>query len=392
MKTKIYYLTRSYSPYQKGGGPLMRTSAVAHLQELKWDISVVMPNYNSKELIIENNIIQIPFKGTHIQKLTTLLERVGVYEDYLDKWIIDAYDYLKKSITRDDIIFSTSGGELGMIKLGSLLKEESGCKFIVNFRDPLNYGEMNGLKKDKKFHVSREKALQKYIYNADLILTSSQFYEKILKLKFPYLKNNIINNYFGYIKPINTNKYIKKTSNKLRIAYSGSMISAVQKPETLYSIFKKVNFKIDIEIYFIGDYHINQTLTKINSKNIKFIDFMPHEEFLKFMYENIDVGFLSLANNYYGACIPSKFYEYINLELPILAALPNGDASDLINANGYGYSCHYNDIDSLANALVQLNEKKQRKQFSSNIIKDKNKWAMETRIKEVNHILQKWVH
>jgi len=99
IKTKIYYLTRSYSPYQKGGGPLMRTGAVKYLQELDWDVTVVMPNYNSKEVIIENNIIQIPFEGKHIQKLASLLERVGVYEDYLDKWIENAFEHLKDKIT-----------------------------------------------------------------------------------------------------------------------------------------------------------------------------------------------------------------------------------------------------------------------------------------------------
>ena len=81
MQNKIYYLARSYSPYQKGGGPLMRAGAVKYLQELGWEVTVVMPNYNSKEVIIENNIMQIPFKGKHIQKLASLLERVGVYSN-----------------------------------------------------------------------------------------------------------------------------------------------------------------------------------------------------------------------------------------------------------------------------------------------------------------------
>ena len=63
---------------------------------------------------------------------------------------------------------------------------------------------------------------------------------------------------------------------------------------------------------------------------------MPHNEFLKFMIENIDIGFVSLANDYLGACVPSKIYEYINLGLPIIGALPNGDGLDIINKNNYG--------------------------------------------------------
>ena len=87
IKGRIYYLTRSYAPYQKGGGPLMRTGAIKYLKELGWEVIVVLPNYTSKEYIIENNIIQIPFSIKYIQKLTSILERVGIYEDYLDKWV-----------------------------------------------------------------------------------------------------------------------------------------------------------------------------------------------------------------------------------------------------------------------------------------------------------------
>ena len=85
----------------------------------------------------------------------SFLERVGWFDDYLDPWVASALPYLSKIICKDDVIFCTSGGELGTIKLGALIKEETGCKFVVNFRDPLNYGYMEGLRRDKKPHVGR---------------------------------------------------------------------------------------------------------------------------------------------------------------------------------------------------------------------------------------------
>lgn len=33
-----------------------------------------------------------------------------------------------------------------------------------------------------------------------------------------------------------------------------------------------------------------------------------------------------------------QIYEYINLELPIIAALPYGDAADIINNNKFGFA------------------------------------------------------
>jgi glycosyltransferase involved in cell wall biosynthesis len=386
MKTKIYYLTRSYYPYQKGGGPLMRTGAVKYLKELGWDVTVVMPNYKNKEYKIEDDIWQIPFKSKHIQKLASLFERVGIYEDYLDKWVDYAYEYLKDKMSKDDIVFSTSGGELGMIKLGSLLRDKTDCKFVANFRDPLNYGYMNGLRRDKKPHIGREKAHEKYMQNADLIITSSQYYADVLKKRFSNLADRIHNNYFGYIKEIDLSQYKKQPSDKLRIAYAG-MMSNTQKPELLYEAYKKLNSG-DIELYFIGNIKNYKPLQCIEDKNVHFIDFLPHEEFLKFMCENIDVGFVSLVNDYYGACVPSKIYEYINLGLPMLGALPDGDGKEMINEFGFGLACSYDDIELLSRNIKVMTNQNELKKNEKNALDRKIEFSMAEKIKEVDQRLR----
>jgi len=387
MKTRLYYLTRSFAPYQKGGGPLMRQGAVKYLNELGWDVIVIMPNYNSKELIIEDNIIQIPIEGIFIQKLASLFERVGIYEDYLDKWVENAYKYLKDVVNKNDIIFSTSGGDLATIKLGSLMKEKVKCKFVINFRDPLNYSLVHNLKIDNKFHISREKVEFKYLKNSDKIITSSISNMNSLLNKYPMFKEKISNNYFGFIKLVNTHKYKKKSSLKVRIAYAGSMLSKVQRPEVLFEAYLKLADKSNFEIYYIGNINDNHILNKIKDKNIIFINHLNHEEYLKFMCENIDIGFVSLSNEYYGACVPSKIYEYINLELPIIGVLPNSDGMDIIN--NYGYSCKYDDIDKLKNILIQIQDKDKIKNFKNRIIKDKKLWSMAHKIQEVNKILRR---
>ena len=385
---KIWYLTRSFYPYQKGGGPLLRLGQVKALEEKGWDISVVMPNYGSNKLNIENNIIQIPLN--YNIKINSYLERLGLSEDYLDKWVKKAFKYLKNKIKKDDIIFATSGGELGMIKLASLLKDEIGCKFVVNFHDPLDYSIVNGLKLDKKFHISREKQEYKYLKNSDLIITSSKYNKNSLQMKYPKWENKIKNNYFGYIKEINLKEYKKIKSKKLRVAYVGNM-GDLQKPEILYNIFKNLN-NSNIEIFFIGDSKSYKPLNNIADFNVNFIDFIPHSEFLKFMVEFIDVGFVSLTNDYLGACVPSKIYEYINLGLPMIGALPDGDGKDIINKNGYGLAYNYNDIDNLSKALENLTDKNYLEKIKLNILKDKKKWSMKNRIKEIDIYLKELIY
>lgn len=365
----------------------MRTGAVKYLKELGWNVIVIMPNNDSKKFKIEDDIWQIPFKVKHIQKVASLFERVGIYEDYLDKWVEYAFEYLKNKILKDDMVFSTSGGELGMIKLGSFLKAKINCNFVVNFRDPLNYGYMNGLRRDRKPHLGRVKAHERYIQNADLIITSSQYYATVLKKRFSYLADRIHNNYFGYIKEINLSQYKKQPSDKLRIAYAG-MMSSTQKPELLYEAYKRLDSD-DVELYFIGNRKNYKPLQNIEDKNVHFIDFLPHEEFLKFMCENIDVGFVSLVNDYYGACVPSKIYEYINLGLPMLGALPLGDGKEIINELGFGIACSYDDIDKLIENINKIRESKIVKRYEEKILNVKLEFSMREKIKEVDTILKR---
>jgi glycosyltransferase involved in cell wall biosynthesis len=386
MKTKIYYLTRSYAPYQKSGGPLMRTGAVLYLQELGWNVIVVMPNYNSDKLVVSDDIIQIPLN--YNIKFQLNLERLGLNEDYLDKWVQNSFEYLVDKIQKDDIIFSTSGGELGMIKLGSLLKDTIDCKFIINYHDPLDYSLVNGLKLNKKFHTSREKQEKKYIKNSNLIITSSKTNQISLKTKYPDWKQKIVNNYFGYIKQLSLSKYKITKSKKLRIAYAGNM-GNLQKPEILYEICQDID---GLELYFIGDTKNNKVLKNIKKKNIHIINYLPHQEFMTFMIENIDIGSVSLTNDYLSACIPSKIYEYINLGLPIIGALPDGDGKDIINQNSYGIACKYDDINGLKKAIIQYQDKNYLEKYKMNIINSRNQWDMKTTIKEIDTYLKEQIN
>lgn len=382
---KIWFLTRSLYPYQKTGGGQIRLGQIAEFRNLGWNVHVVMPNYDKHILEIHDNIHFTPY--TSSLKWSSRLQRIGYYEDYLDPWINVTFKYLNVKIEKKDIVFATSGGELGAIKLGSLLKKNIGCKFIINFHDPLSYSVVNGLKIDNNFHASRELKERKYLLNSDAIITSSKVYSQALKEKYPNLKYMVQYNYFGYMNKTNLNNYLKIKSDKLKIAYVGTM-SFLQKPEILYEAYNRLDIDVQssIEIYYIGSTKDYKPLQKI--KNVFFIDYLEHDEFIKFMIENIDIGFVSLTNDYLGACVPSKIYEYINLGLPMIGALPNGDGKDIINENKYGIVNHYKDIDGLANTIKKFLDNEFLNSVKLNILKDKEDWSMKNRILEVHHLLE----
>jgi hypothetical protein len=312
---------------------------------------------------------------------------VGIYEDYLDNWVKRSFSYLVNKVVATDIIFATCGGELSSIKLGFLLKEKVGCKLVINLHDPIDYTNLNGLILDKKPHVSRDKYESRYLSSADLIFTSESSYKDVILKKYPSLKGKIYNNYFGYISKNTVNKKIKST-NILRIAYTGSM-GDLQKPEILFYGYQQLENKNNVEIYFIGDYKSYKPFNNIKDSNVFFIDNMPREIFINFMNDNIDVGFMSLTSDYLGFCVPSKLYEYLNLEIPIISALPDGDASSIISNNGYGISCHYDYITGIARGIKYFMNHANYKNIKDKIIKDKDKWNIQELMKPMYLTIKK---
>ncbi len=388
MANKIYYLTRSYAPMQKGGGPLMRKGAVENLRKIGWDVTVVMPAYENDTIVDSAESITIPLQLW--KKRAIIYEMFGLYEDYLDPWVKRSFAYLKDKISSSDILIATAGGELGMIKLGALLKENTGCKLLINLRDPIDYTNVNGLKINKRYHVSREKEEKKYLSMADKIVTSSKTFKKILQDKYPILKAKIANNYFGYVEKVPLEKYSKIPKDTLRIAYVGNM-EAAQRPELLLEAHRKAKNSAKIEIYFIGEYRNYPPLKHINESNVICMDYLPHEDFLEFMLRQIDVGFVSLADDYYAACFPSKIYEYINLGLPILGALPHGDAKEFINHEGYGFATYFRNIDNLAEEMDRWVDGTKIEKFKTNIMQTRTFWSMESQIKELDRLLRELV-
>ena len=383
---RLFYITRSYAPYDEGGGALMRKWTVDYLTALGWEVQVVRPEYDQQVFYREENVLNIPFKQRYRQKLLSLFERVGLYEDYLDPWVVSTLPYLLRVITKEDIVFCTSGGELGTIKLGALLKEKIGCKFVANFRDPLNYGYMQGLRRDKKPHVGRIRTQRKYLSQADLILTSSKRYCEILKIGFPEFENKLRNNYFGFGRLPNQKNIERKKTKQYTIAYTGNL-SKTQKPEFIFDVVRNQDFE-NLKIVFIGKVAEHRFDLADIQCEVEFVETMPHDTFQKYMLENIDIGLVSLASDYYGACVPSKLYEYISLNLPILGFLPLGDAADIINQNCFGLATKWGDIEAARNALKKITQPAQLTKFAQNVSIHKEEWSMKHRVCELDGMLK----
>lgn len=381
---KVYYITRSYLPSYTGG-TLIRAKYVELLKQNGLEVEVLTVNYNNNSYYVSevNGIIVRYFPHNLNLRFGMCLERIGIVEDYLDYWVKVVIRYMKQEVKSEDVVFCTSGGELASIKIGSILKKRTNCKFVINFHDPIDYTLVNGLKIDNRFHVSREKTERKYISGADLIITSSDTLRKSLAKKYNELSMKIKNSYFGYLDYYNEHK-TKEYDGILKIVYGGNF-GTLQCPE----IFAKAASEFeDVHVYFVGNSSRYIPIHRYkNEKYVHFYDYMPYDEYCRFVSNEMDCGCVSLVSDYLGACVPSKVYEFINLSTPMIACLPDGDAKDLVDKNKYGLSCLYFDFDALCTIIKRLKNKDTINGFRDKINRDKHKWAMSELIKPIVRLI-----
>ena len=371
MKT-IYYITRTI-PGGGTGGALIRQGSVKYLRELGYNVIVValsdISKYSNEQILIKGGRSRVA------TRFNMLLFNIGIYDDYLQPWSKRAFSFLKNKVQKDDLVLATSGGEIGTLMLAKELKNHLGCRIVYNLHDPIDFttidGEfsfISGIKMRARDNVECE-----LFHSADAIVTSSQYYADALKRKYPKLSHIISCHHFGYIE-----KYDVKVSKiqdrpTVNIVYGGNM-GPLQGPEILIElakVFPNVRFTFVGNLIYKKEIPVNVT---IKSK-------MPYSEYIEYLSENATIGFFSLVGNVSKLCVPSKLYEYINVGIPILAAI-DGDSKNIINEKGLGIATDYS-VDSLKEALNYLLMPGVLQQMKETVIRERDSWYMKHTINEL---------
>lgn len=381
---KIFYLTRTYPDKDFGGGAIIRKGTIDYLRKNGHDVWIISPNYNSSKIDLnkKRKHILLPHLGNF--KICSFLETIGVWDDYMTGWAHYAVKYLRGTVKKQDLLFATSGGELGSIILAKKLAEEIGCKYVVNLHDPISFttvdGEVTRYIKTKFKHIVRDKAEQRCLFPASAIITSSESYRDCLRQKYPVLASKISCHHFGYIEPFQYSQ--KKTGKQINIVYGGAM-GKVQSPEILAEAANGIE---NINVTYIGNWQSNSKLVQYKeAPNINLISTLSNKEYIDYLQKNADIGFVSLQGQLAELCVPSKLYEFINLGLPILGVL-GGDGKNIICTNHYGIVADYN-TPSLRNSILEMAHSERLLAYKNNIIRDREKWAMNYQIKDILSII-----
>lgn len=367
-KGKIYYVTRTWGDKEKADSCARLRIHYADVLQKEWPVVIVTPNYTSEETILRKNMISFPYPQSRM-KWDLRMQKLRLREDYLDGWAKITSQYLAEIVTEQDVVYAISGGEIGCIKIGIYLKQQIGCRIIINFHDPVD-GDVLFNKMLSGYHgLPRTDIIRRNVEQADLIITSSETYQDILQNRFPQMSNKITNHYFGYMEEMHPRE-LKEHHIPLNVVYAGAT-SKIQGADILYKALLGRN---DVTVtYICADYA--ERKKKMPEHNVQCLPLMPYKQFRKYMLEVADIGFLPLKGAYAGACVPSKLYEYLNIGIPILASLPEGSAKRIVQDNGYGVVCRDGDIEGLRAGFEKMIPQENYLKFARAVRRDRKKWS-----------------
>ncbi len=374
---KLYFISQYFDieSDKHFGGVLIRKKQI-ELFSKNYEVHVVMPNKRGKEISVKNNVTYIPY--FYQKQICDVLERFNLIADKDYFFAKNTIKYLSKIVTQQDIVFCTTGGSLETLAIGHYLKQKLNCKYVINFQDPINHASVNGLYVSNELRFKRNSFEKKYLSNIDLIITSSDFFKISLIKKYSFLnESNMMNNYYGYFYdyPLSENF----NSNPLSLMYAG-LFGKHQSVEVIAKIL--ANSEKNLKVFFIGNYqNYKPILPFLNQFNFRAL--MPHNEFLNFVSENINIGIVSLTNPYLEACVPSKIFEYFNLGLPIIGILPDGDAKELVNKNNFGKIFGIDELQKFDYFVQNELTSKWLQECRINVIKNKHQWHMDTLFQDV---------
>ena len=169
----------------------------------------------------------------------------------------------------------------------------------------------------------------------------------------------------------NLRKEYNYQNNDFILVFGGNM-GKPQELDFLLEIARELFEEKNIKFLFIGQgteqERLKQKSKEMELLNVKFIDFIPREEYEKVL-AMCDLGVISLSSKFTIPNIPSKTIDYFKLELPVIAFVDNKtDYSEVLELEARAGLCSlHGDIKKAKENILKLQENRElRERFGKN--------------------------
>jgi glycosyltransferase involved in cell wall biosynthesis len=311
-------------------------------------------------------------------------------EQFSTWWIRSVIEISKKVIPDENIsliyasmsLFESADAASGLSKMFQI-------PWVADLRDPWALDEMTVY--TTLFHRKLELIKMKnLLQTASLVIMNTPESEKLLKNTFPlFVDKNVTTIINGYSENDFSNAVNNSQETGFKIVHSGSfhLDSGMKynQKKWWYKLLKGSRTQIDIstrshvilfhalerwfdkcpdvkkdiKIILVGNMtNEDKSFVKNSSihENVILKGYLPYSENIKILKE-ADLLFLPMHNLPYdvrSSVVPGKIYEYMATGKPILAAVPNGDAKDILSKCGTGFVCFPDDIENMIKIISNI--------------------------------------
>lgn len=322
----------------------------------------------------QNNLTQSPKKVDSIwyrhtersrwQKIKDFLSNFFNFPDDASPWIIPGCIKGLRIIRKHKItvIFAT-GMPWSSMCIGWLLSKFTGVPLVVDFRDPW-IGNIFHISMGDFYDKLSVKLEQKIVEHAKLIFANTEELRTAFLKRYPYLENNkfvVLPNGYDPLDYTNVQKNPQEenpllASDKLIIVHAGFLYGA-RDPSPIIDAILQLPYSECVVFCQIGKISLNYEFCEkyreaINSNKIVLIEQLPFEKCLAIM---LQADVLLNIQPKTMTQVPSKLYDYLCLNKPILTIAPvDGALGNLILRHQFGFLFPPENIEGIKLSLQSL--------------------------------------
>ena len=308
----------------------------------------------------EGGISVLRIKCPEFTRVSNNVKKALAYQEYAIK---QRY-YVKKYWGKEkiDVIFSHSlPPELAYIVNG--LKRHFKCKFYLEvsdytWEDAVAYGYF---KKNSPIGWYYRFWERKMFEVADYIGVPTKGNVSFIRNMYPWIKESVFKVFPFWLMPFNVEKdeNLKNQlglKGKFVVIYGGS-VGAAQRIEHFVELAEACSEYNDMAFLLLGrGAHlplIKRMAQEKHLTNMVFKDYIPQQDYLRLL-ASCDVGMIFLNEKMATPNFPSKSLSYLNMKVPILAALDHvTDFGEYLEANGAGLWGFSDDVEGLKKQLMK---------------------------------------
>lgn len=328
------------------------------------------------------HIIQYP-QGNKFQRIADIIySGLKMNGNFIQgiRWCRRAYEEALELIKKNhyDALMTRSPNDTAHL-VGMMIKKRTGIKWIANWNDPAapiwpdQYKHTYSPKKQKEMMAFTEKLLQM----ADINTFPSDSLRQHFINHFPFLKEakTDVIPHIGLLSSLWPPKSERKLHHKLLFLHSGNL-SAERNPDNTFQTFRRL---IDEDGFHEFEFHImgninDYTLELIKKYNLDdFVKCIGSFDYMKALsiMQSYDVLVLLEAQLEKGIFFASKFTDYLQTGLPILAISPsNGFAADTLTNKDGEFLADNTSVESILDSLKNIIERWRNGKLKENASND----------------------